>query len=132
MNYCTVEQCFKPSVIEYFKSGKVSGDVPEAKLKALEQALKENGLTYGDWKPSGAYPHAFHFFHSTRDEVVPFCNYESVKEAWGTGLIYGNPFQSNMAYLHVGTGANFYLLRATLYTKNILEQKWAPGEKTLN
>ena len=132
MNYCTVEQCFKPSVIEYFKSGKVSGDVPEAKLKALEQALKENSLTYGDWKPSGTYPHAFHFFHSTRDEVVPFCNYESVKEAWGTGLIYGNPFQSNMAYLHVGTGANFYLLRATLYTKNILEQKWAPGEKTLN
>jgi hypothetical protein len=55
-----------------------------------------------------------------------------VKEAWGTGLIYGNPFQSNMAYLHVGTGANFYLLRATLYTKNILEQKWAPGERTLN
>jgi hypothetical protein len=37
-----------------------------------------------------------------------------------------------MAYLHVGTGANFYIFRATLYTKNILEQKWAPGEKTLN
>ena len=64
--------------------------------------------------------------------MVPFCNYESVKEAWGTGLIYGNPFHSNMAYLHVGTGANFYIFRATLYTKNILEQKWAPGEKTLN
>ena len=132
MNYCTVDQCFKPGVIEYFKSGKITGDVPEAKLKALEQALKENSLTYGDWKPSGAYPHAYHFFHSTRDEVVPFCNYESVKEAWGTNLIYGNPFQSNMAYLHVGTGANFYILRATSYARDILEQKWAPGEKTIN
>ncbi len=132
MNYCTVDQCFKPGVIEYFKSGKVSGDVPEAKLKALEQALRENSLTYGDWKPSGAYPHAYHFFHSTRDEVVPFCNYESVREAWGTNLIYGNPFHSDMAYLHIGTGANFYIFRATPYIRDILGQKWAPGERTLN
>ena len=132
MNYCTVDQCLKPGVIEYFKSGTITGDVPEAKLKALEQALKENSLTYGDWKPSGAYPHAYHFFHSTRDEIVPFCNYESVKDAWGTNLIYGNPFQSNMAYLHIGTGANFYILRATSYTRDILAQKWAPGEKTIN
>ena len=131
MNYCTVDQCFKPGVIEYFKSGTMTGDVPEAKLKALEQALKENGLTYGDWKPSGAYPHAYHFFHSTRDEVVPFCNYERVREAWGTNLIYGNPFQSDMAYLHVGTGANFYIFRATGYARDILGQKWAPGEKTI-
>ena len=132
MNYCTVDQCFKPGVIEYFKSGMITDDVSEEKLKALEQALKENSLTYGDWKPSGAYPHAYHFFHSTRDEVVPFCNYESVKEAWGTNLIYGNPFQSDMAYLHVGTGANFYILRATSYARDILAQKWAPGEKKIN
>ena len=132
MNYCTADQCFKPGVIEYFKSGMITDDVSEEKLKALEQALKENSLTYGDWKPSGAYPHAYHFFHSTRDEVVPFCNYESVKEAWGTNLIYGNPFQSDMAYLHVGTGANFYILRATSYARDILAQKWAPGEKKIN
>jgi len=131
-NYCTVDQCFKPGVIEYFKDRTVSDDVPEDKLKALEQALRENSLTYGDWKPSGTYPHAFLFFHSTRDEVVPFCNYESVKGVWGTNLILGNPFQSDLAYLHVGTGANFYVLRATSYARDILAQKWAPGEKKIN
>ena len=131
-NYCTVDQCFKPGVIEYFKDRTVSDDVPEDKLKALEQALRENSLTYGDWKPSGTYPHAFLFFHSTRDEVVPFCNYESVKGVWGTNLILGNPFQSDLAYLHVGTGANFSVLRATSYARDILAQKWAPGEKTIN
>ena len=130
-NYCTVDQCFKPGVIEYFKDRTVSDDVPEDKLKALEQALRENSLTYGDWKPSGTYPHAFLFFHSTRDEVVPFCNYESVKGVWGINLILGNPFQSDLAYLHVGTGANFYIFRATGYARDILGQKWAPGEKTI-
>ena len=128
VNYCTVDQCFKPEVIEYFKSGTITGDVPEAKLKALEQALEKNSLTYGSWKPSGAYPHAYHFFHSTRDEVVPFCNYESVKAAWGTNLFLGNPFESSFCYLHLGTGANFYVLRVINFTSNILNRKWAPGE----
>ena len=131
VNYCTVDQCFKPEVIEYFKSGKITGDVPEAKLKALEQALEKNSLTYGGWKPSGTYPHAYHFFHSTRDEVVPFCNYESVKAAWGTNLFLGNPFESSFCYLHLGTGANFYVLRAITFTENILKQKWTPGETKL-
>jgi len=36
-----------------------------------------------------------------------------------------------MAYLHVGTGANFYIFRATGYARDILGQKWAPGEKTI-
>ena len=90
-NYYTVDQCFKPEVIEYFKSGQITGEVSEAKLKALEQALKENSLTYDGWMPSGAFPHGFYFFHTTHDEVVPFCNYESVKNAWGTNLFMGEP-----------------------------------------
>jgi hypothetical protein len=52
--------------------------VPETKLKALEQALKENSLTYDSWKPSGAY---------------------------------------------------FYLCKAFSSTKDIVNQKWTPGEK---
>lgn len=131
-NYCTADQCFKPGFIEYFKNGKVTGDIPEAKLKALEKALKENSLTYGTWKPSGAYPHAYYFFHSTRDEVVPFCNYESVRNAWGTKLIMGNPFQSKFTDLHVETGAYFYVVIASDRTHDILAQKWAPGEKQTN
>lgn len=131
-NYCTADQCFKPGFIEYFKNGKIKGDVPEAKLKALEQALKENSLTYGTWKPSGTYPHAFYFFHSTRDEVVPFCNYESVKNAWGLNRILGNPFQSKFTDLHVETGAYFFVVIASDRTSDILGQKWVPGEKQIN
>lgn len=131
-NYCTADQCFKPGFIEYFKNGTINGDVPEAKLKALEQALKENCLTYGSWKPSGAYPHAYYFFHSTRDEVVPICNYESVRNAWGTNLILGNPFQSKFTDLHVETGAYFYVVIASDRTSDVLGQKWAPGEKQTN
>ena len=131
-NYCMADQCFKPGFIEYFKNGTVTGDVPEAKLKVLEQALKENSLTYGGWKPSGAYPHAYYFFHSTRDEVVPFCNYESVRNVWGTNLIFGNPFQSKFTDLHVETGAYFYVVIASDRISNILAQKWVPGEKQTN
>lgn len=130
-NYCTTAQCFRPGLIEYFKNGKVTGDVPETKLKALEQALKENSLTYGNWKPSGAYPHALYFFHSTRDEVVPFCNYESVRNTWGKNLIMGNPYQSKFTDLHVETGAYFYVVIALDRTSDILNQKWAPGENQI-
>ena len=126
-NYCTFDQCFRPGVIKYFKSGTVTGDVPEAKLKAMEQALKENSLTYGNWKPSGAYPHAYYFFHSTRDEVVPFCNYEQVRDTWGKNLIYGHPDVS-YTYRHVETGAWFYI-QSGVFVNEILERKWAPGEK---
>ena len=116
-------------LIEYFKSGKVTGDVPEAKLKALEQALKENSLTYDSWKPSGAYPHAFYFFHCIYDEVVPFCNYESVKTAWGTNLFMGAPMNLDIIKWHVPCGAYFYLCKAFSSTKDIVNQKWTPGEK---
>ena len=131
-NYCTADQCLRPGFIEYFRNGRVTGDVPKAKLEALEQALKENCLTYGGWKPSGAYPHAFYFFHSTSDEVVPFCNYEHVRDTWGKNLISGNPFTSGFTDLHVATGAYFYVAIAFNRTSDILGQKWTPGEKNLN
>ena len=125
-NYCTVDQCFKPGVIEYFKSGKITGEVSEAKLKALEQALKENSLTYDGWMPSGAYPHGFYFFHAIHDEVVPFCNYESVKNAWGTNLFMGEPKDFDW---HVTSGGCFYLFYALRVVEEILNEKWVPGEK---
>lgn len=116
----------KPGVIEYFKSGKITGEVSEAKLKALEQALKENSLTYDGWMPSGAYPHGFYFFHAIHDEVVPFCNYESVKNAWGTNLFMGDPRDYDW---HVTSGGIFYLFYALQVVEEILNEKWVPGEK---
>jgi len=125
-NYCTVDQCLRSGMIEYFKSGTLTGDVAEAKLKALDKALKENALTYGGWKPSGDYPHAYCFFHSTADEVVPLCNYVSVRDAWGKNLIQGQLDTAGL--LHVATGASFFIQSGSI-VKDILGNKWAPGEK---
>lgn len=121
--YCTVDQCLKPAVIEYFRDGKVTGEVPEARLKALEKALAENALTAGSFTPGAG----FTFFHSIGDEVVPYCNYESVKNAWGTSTIKGETYQSKTT-LHVGTGKAFYLSYCGALVGELLNDKWAPSE----
>lgn len=128
-NYCTVEECFKPGVIAYFKNNVVGDDVEQSKMEALEKALKENALTYGTWKPNND-TQSYIFFHSTRDEIVPFCNYESVKNGWGIDLMRGFPYQAP-TYLHIGTGAHFFVHYATKYTETILSQKWEYGEETI-
>ena len=69
---------------------------------------------------------------ATGSPVVPICNYESVRNAWGKNLIMGNPYKSKFTDLHVETGAYFYVVIAADATGNILNQKWAPGEKQLN
>ena len=124
-SYCTVDQCFKPGVIAYFKDGTIKGDVPEAKLKALEKALKENSLYYGDYKP-GTFE-CFTFFHSMRDEVVPYCNMQSLKNAWGDKTVKYSTYNAPAVYLHVGTGAAFYAVYAPYLLKEIMAKKWKPG-----
>ena len=121
--YCTVDQCFKQGVIEYFRDGKVNGEVPEAKLKALEKALADNALTAGDFRPGNG----FTFFHSTGDEIVPYCNYESVRNSWGTSTIKGVSYSSNTT-LHVGTGSSFYLKYCGSLVGELLNNKWVPNE----
>jgi hypothetical protein len=124
-SYCTVDQCFKPGVIAYFKDGTIKGDVPEAKLKALEKALKENSLYYGDYKP-GKFDW-FTFFHSSRDEVVPYCNMQSVKNAWGDNAANFQSYQSMGTFLHVGTGASFYVSYANSYLEEMINRSWKSG-----
>ena len=125
-NYCTVDQCFKPGVIAYFRDGKVTGDVPEDKLKALERALARNALTAGDFKPDAG----FTFFHSVGDEVVPYCNFESVCNTRGTSSIEALSYQSNTT-LHVGTGIAFFVWYCGDLVKEILIDNWTPCEKTV-
>ena len=125
-NYCTVDQCLKAGVIEYFRNGTITGEVPEAKLKALEKSLAKNALTDGDYKPGSG----FTFFHSTRDEVVPFCNLESVRNAWGSSSIKALSYNSG-TYLHVGTGTAFFTWYCGDYVDEILNNKWAPCEDTV-
>ena len=125
-NYCTVDQCLKPGVIAYFRDGTITGDVPENKLKALEHALAKNALTAGNYVPGSG----FTFFHSIGDEVVPYCNFESVRNTWGVNNITALSYQSNTT-LHVATGTAFYVDYCGSLVDEILDDEWAPREETV-
>ena len=125
-NYSTVDQCLKPEVIAYFRDGTISGDVPEAKLKALEHALAKNALTTDNFTPGSG----FTFFHSIGDEVVPYCNFESVRNTWGINSIVALSYQSNTT-LHVATGTSFFLKYCGDLVDEIIKGKWAPREETV-
>ena len=122
-NYCTVDQCLKPAVIAYFRDGTITGEVPEEKLKALEKSLAKNALTADGFMPGNG----FTFFHSTGDEVVPYCNLESVRNTWGTGGIKTVTLESYVQ-LHVATGTLFFTLKCGSLVDEILDDNWAPGE----
>ena len=123
-NYCTVDQCLKPGVIAYFRDGTVTGEVPVEKLKALEKSLSKNALTADGFMPGSG----FTFFHSTGDEVVPYCNLESVRNTWGTGSINTLSFESYVQ-LHVATGMVFFTIYCGSLVDDILDDDWAPGEQ---
>ena len=125
-NFCTVDQCLKPGVIAFFRDGTILGDVPESKLKALEKSLAKNALTADGFVPGCG----FTFFHSTGDEIVPFCNLETVRTDWGTDQIKSLSFQSYIS-LHVATGAVFYLYYCGSLVDEILNDKWAPSEQSV-
>ena len=113
-SYCTASQCFKPEVISFFKDGTTNGRVPAVKLEALKKALEKNSLTYGGWMPD-AHTKDFLFFHSTRDEIVPFANYQSVISAWGEDCIDGRPSEDLNLWTHYDAGTMFVLLSSSFY-----------------
>ena len=124
-NYCSVDQCLKPGVIAYFRDGSITGDVPEAKLKALEKALAKNALTADGFMPGNG----FTFFHSIGDEVVPYCNFESVRNTWGVDKMVAISYQSNTT-LHVATGTAFFTWYCGNLVDEIIKGNWSPREET--
>jgi hypothetical protein len=111
-------------VIAYFRDGTVTGEVPVEKLKALEKSLSKNALTADGFMPGSG----FTFFHSTGDEVVPYCNLESVRNTWGAGGISTLSFESYVQ-LHVATGTVFFTIYCGSLVDDILKGKWTPGEQ---
>ena len=91
-----------------------------------EQFLAKNQLTAGNYTPGKG----FTFFHSVGDEIVPFCNFESVRNNWGIGDIVALSYQSNTT-LHLATGIAFYLYYCGDLVDEILDDKWAPREETV-
>ena len=97
--------------------------MPEAKLKALENSLAKNALTADHFMPG----RGFTFFHSTGDEVVPYCNLESVRNTWGVDGIKLLSFESYF-HLHVATGTLFFTRYCGSLVDEILNDKWTPSE----
>ena len=85
-----------------------------------------NALTAGKYKPGNG----FTFFHSIGDEVVPYCNFESVRNTWGVNNIVALSYQSKTT-LHVATGTSFFLFYCGDLVDEILKGKWAPREDTV-
>ena len=107
--YCTADQCFREGLITFFQEeDKQTGEIPAEKLKALKKALTENALTYGDWKPAPGSQN-FLLFHSTKDEVVPFVNYQDVLANWGKDCIKCHPYEDPATWTHLDTGKQFVI-----------------------
>lgn len=127
-SYCTADQCFTAAAIDFFSGGK-SMPEPNPKMVALKNALEKNSLTYGGWKPEVTTQPSFLFFHSTNDEVVPFCNYENVRDAWGLERMKGYKGVSESG-THYNGGIYFVLMNPSAYITPLLNGVVKPGEET--
>jgi hypothetical protein len=100
-------------------AGKLSpSDLIFTPISEEEAKAKANSFKTGD---------GFTFFHSTGDEVVPYCNLESVRNIWGTGSIKTVSLES-FVQLHVATGTLFFTLKCGSLVDEILKNEWRPGE----
>ena len=62
--------------------------------------------------------------------LFPSGNFESVCNTWGVNLIEALSYQSNTT-LHVGTGTAFFLWYCGDLVNEIINDEWAPCEKTV-
>lgn len=67
---------------------------------------------------------------SIGDEVVPYCNFESVRSSWGIDNIKAVTYQSGS--LHVATGTDFFLKYCGSLVNEILKDTWTPCEKVID
>ena len=130
-SYCTPEALFRPEVLEFFRTGKISNmEDPERyaiyqKVSSLIKVIERNSLTYGDWRPKEGS--GFTFFHSSRDEVVPYANLREVQEQWDVTTpspICVYCYENKNTYMHVATGTAFFVKYCGDYIDAILSGKW--------
>jgi len=131
MSYVPIDQCLRPSLVEYFKKGTIPSDVPIEKIEALRQCLVRNSIGMGGWLPpqSGGIT----FFHSMADEVVPSWNLYAVEDMWNeVRQNYSTYFytQSETAF-HKSTGVLFFVLYGGIYVDEILSGRWMSAHRNL-
>ena len=101
----------KAEVLNYFKNrDALKGDPKNQKYEALYQALERNKI-WGEWSVPKPQPWKNEtnlvLFHSTKDEVVPYVNYERALE--NLRNYYGYRYNAHLVYGHIWTGRIFYL-----------------------
>ncbi|MGL5957134.1 MAG: alpha/beta hydrolase family protein [Phocaeicola sp.] len=120
-SYCQINEVFKPEVADFLR--KCSSDTRPSDSKpyllALYDALEMNNLCKG-WVPE----EPLYFFHSTRDEVVPFVNYQSAMKAFPETYVKGIEYASTSTFTHVNSGSAFYLHNEGDYVNEILGNYW--------
>lgn len=125
---CTMEKMCSTGLYQYLRGASMSDE--EAKpYAALIKALELNNLV-ADWTPQ----HGIYTFHSTRDEVVPYCNYETAASAWKhTNFWRGRPYAGS-SWGHVDCGTKFYLWKEGSMVRALLNDSWKDEsvEKTMD
>lgn len=123
--YCPIEVMIKPEVLEWVKNYSETGSTANAPAKciALKKALDANNLCKG-WTPT----HHLIVDHSTRDEIVPFVNYEELADEngsiWKSNNFQGEMYKSYKTYTHVGSATAFYAHYQDVYTSDLLNNKF--------
>ena len=123
-----------PDVFEFFKNGTLPTDnVRKQKIELLARCLKKNALFYKsdteDWTPPTGSQ--FSFFHGKGDIVVPFTNFQTVRDAW-----QDNKSQCRFITYDAGInghsdiGTQFFLNAMDPETYLMLLGKWQASEHT--
>lgn len=110
--YLPIADVVKPELLAWnlFYQPKSDGNKTIEKYEALFKALKRNQI-WGEWSVPRTQPWQNEtnlvLFHSTKDEVVPFINYENALKHLRN--YHGYRYNAHMVYGHIWTGRIFYL-----------------------
>ena len=115
----------------YFLNGTVPSDATMAKkLQILEHCLKKNALWYKDdntqWTPPAGSK--FTFFHSMKDNVVPYVNMQTLLERWGvTDRTCHFERNNTDTYTHESSGVSFFAWYYSDWAKSMWNNNWTAG-----
>ena len=123
----SADEMLTPAAYNYFTTGKLIKGADYQKLAILKKCLQKNSVAYNFTPPSDAH---FTFFHSNGDRVVPYENYLSMKNAWGTGKLRGVTYKGDNKESHVEMGTIFFKSYHSGLVNDIIDGDWKAGEET--
>lgn len=127
--HLTADQMLTDAAYNYFYNGKLIKGADYQKLALLKKCLEKNSVAYNFTPPSDAH---FTFFHSDGDRVVPYDNYLSMKNAWGTNRLLGVTYTGKGKSSHVEMGTIFFKSYHDDYVDDIIDGDWKSGEKSVD